>query len=96
MMNAAAPRVGGERIAPMPEAASTPPPWSLGYSALRRIGQVMLPRVTVVATPEPDTVPSRKPAPAVVRPGPERERPKAAKLTSMKNLPAPEYSSTAP
>ena len=53
MMNAAAPRVGGERIAPMPEAASTPPPWSLGYSALRRIGQVMLPSVTVVATPEP-------------------------------------------
>ena len=29
MMNAAAPSVGGERIAPMPEAASTPPPWSL-------------------------------------------------------------------
>ena len=30
MMNAAAPRVGGDRIAPMPEAASTPPAWSGG------------------------------------------------------------------
>ena len=30
MMNAAAPSVGGDRIAPMPEAASTPPPDSFG------------------------------------------------------------------
>ena len=30
MMNAAAPSVGGDRIAPMPEAASTPPPGSAG------------------------------------------------------------------
>jgi hypothetical protein len=35
------------------------------------------PSVTVVATPEPDTVPSRKPASAVVLPGPLRERPNA-------------------
>ena len=55
-----------------------------------------LPSVTVVAAPDPDTVPSRKPASAVVRPGPLRERPKAAKLMSMKNCAAPEYSSTAP
>jgi hypothetical protein len=51
----------------------------------------------VVATPDPDTVPSRNPARVVVRPGAAAERvPKAAKLTSMKNRPAPEYSSTAP
>ncbi len=30
MMKAAAPRVGGERIAPMPEAASMPPAFSFG------------------------------------------------------------------
>jgi hypothetical protein len=55
------------------------------------------PRVTVVATPDPDTVPSRKPARVAVRPGAAADRvPKAAKLTSMKNRPAPEYSSTAP
>ena len=30
MMNAAAPSVGGDRIAPIPAAASTPPPSSFG------------------------------------------------------------------
>ena len=30
MMNAAAPSVGGLRIAPMPLAAMIPPPWSFG------------------------------------------------------------------
>ena len=30
MMNAAAPSVGGDRIAPMPDAASSPPAFSLG------------------------------------------------------------------
>ena len=30
MMKAAAPRVGGDRMAPMPDAASTPPPWLAG------------------------------------------------------------------
>ena len=70
MMNAAAPSVGGERIAPMPEAARIPPPSSFGYPALRSSGQATEPSVTVVATPEPETVPSRKPASALVRPGP--------------------------
>ena len=55
-----------------------------------------VPSVTVVATPEPETVPSRKPASAVVRPGPVRERPVAASEMSRKKRPAPEYSSTAP
>ena len=96
MMNAAAPSVGGERIAPMPDAAMMPPPWSLGYPALRSSGQATLPSVTVVATPEPDTVPSRKPATALVRPGPVRERPNAANEISTKKRAAPENSSTAP
>jgi hypothetical protein len=54
--------------------------------------------MTVVATPLPDTVPSRKPASVTVRPGPapDRERPMAASAQLMKNVPAPEYSSTAP
>jgi hypothetical protein len=96
MMNAAAPSVGGDRMAPMPAAASTPPPCAFGYPALRRSGHDTLPSVTVVATPDPDTVPSRKPASVTVRPGPALDCPNAAKLTSRKNLVAPEYSSTAP
>ena len=52
--------------------------------------------MTVVATPEPDTVPSRKPASVVVRPGPVRLRPNAAYESWTKKRAAPEYSSTAP
>ena len=52
--------------------------------------------MTVVATPEPETVPSRKPASVVVRPGPVRLEPNAACDSSTKNRAAPEYSSTAP
>ena len=54
--------------------------------------------MTVVATPLPDTVPSRNPASVTVRPAaaPERERPNAARDQSRKNRPAPECSSTAP
>jgi TRAP-type uncharacterized transport system fused permease subunit len=72
------------------------PPDSLSYPALRSIGQATEPSVTVVATPLPDTVPSRKPAMVVVRPAPEALRPVAANEKSRKNLPAPENSSTAP
>ncbi len=96
MMKAAAPSVGGLRIAPMPDAAMIPPPSSLGYPALRSSGQATLPSVTVVATPEPETVPSRKPASADVRPGPVRLRPNAANEMSMKKRAAPLNSSTAP
>src|ERR687894_2857885 len=95
MMNAAAPSVGGERIAPMPAAASIPPAYSAGYPARRKIGQVTDPRLTVVAAPDPDTVPSRNPDSATVRPGAVRERPSVASERSMKNRPAPERSSTA-
>lgn len=54
--------------------------------------------MTVVATPLPETVPSRKPAAVAVRPAPAplRDRPSAANDQSMKNLPAPLYSRTAP
>ena len=63
---------------------------------MRSSGHVTDPSVTVVATPEPDTVPSRKPASVVVRPGPVRLRPKAAYESWTKKRAAPEYSSTAP
>src|SRR5688500_12057415 len=93
---AAAPSVGGERMAPMPPAESTAPADSLLEPALRSIGQATDPSVTVVATPLPETVPSRKPAPVVAPPAPDARRPVAANEKSRKNLPAPENSSTAP
>ena len=96
MMNAAAPSVGGDRIAPIPAAASMPPACSRGYPARCRTGQATEPRLTAVAVPEPDTVPSRKPDSVTVRPGAERDRRKVAKLMSMKNRPAPVASRTAP
>ena len=96
MMKAAAPSVGGDMMAPIPAAARTAPPCSFGYPALRSSGQEMPPRVTVVATPEPDTVPSRKPARVTVRPGPDFDCPKAENDRSMKNRVAPEAPSTAP
>ena len=46
--------------------------------------------------PEPDTVPSKNPASVTVRPGAVRERLNAANDRSMKNLLAPDRSSTAP
>lgn len=52
--------------------------------------------LTVVAAPEPETVPSRKPEATAVRPAAVRERRKAAAESSTKNRPAPERSSTAP
>ena len=54
------------------------------------------PRLTAVAVPEPDTVPSRKPDIATVRPGALRELRNVEKDRSMKNFPAPAMSSTAP
>ena len=54
--------------------------------------------MTVVATPDPETVPSRKPEATTARPGAEGEGflPNRAKAQSMKNFPAPPRSSTAP
>ena len=48
------------------------------------------PSVTAVAVPEPETVPSRNPDIATVRPGAVRDLRNRAKLKSTKNLPAPE------
>ena len=70
MRNAAAPSVGGDRMAPMPPADRMAPPISAGYPALRSSGHATDPSITVVATPLPETVPSRKPAIVTVRPGP--------------------------
>src|SRR5829696_4640838 len=96
--NAAAPRVGGDNSAPMPAAERIAPPVSGLNPARRRSGQDTDPSMTVVATPLPDTVPSRKPASVTVRPGaaPERDFPIAAIAQSMKNAPAPDNSRTAP
>ena len=80
----------------MPPAESTAPPDSGSYPDLFSIGQETDPSVTVVATPLPETVPSRNPAIVVVRPALDRRRPVAANEKSRKNLPAPENSSTAP
>ena len=66
--NAAAPRVGGDSSAPMPEAASMAPAVSASKPTRRITGQATDPSVTVVATPLPETVPSRKPASVTDRP----------------------------
>ena len=77
MRNAAAPSVGGDRIAPMPAAERIAPPTSGGYPARRSSGHATDPSITVVATPLPETVPSRNPASVTVRPGaaPDRDCP---------------------
>ena len=89
MMKAAAPRVGGERIAPIPEAASIPPAFSFGYPAFFSTGQVTAPSETAVAVPDPETVPRRKPDRATVRPGAAFDFLNREKLRSMKKLAAP-------
>ena len=98
MRNAAAPIIGGAMIAPMPLAERMPPPISAEKPARRSSGQTTAPRVTVVATPLPDTVPSRNPDRVTVRPGPAplSERPNAAIVQLMKNGPAPDLARIAP
>ena len=72
MRNAAAPSVGGDSSAPMPDAASMAPAVS-GAKPTRLItGHATDPSVTVVATPLPDTVPSRNPASVTDRPADSR------------------------
>jgi hypothetical protein len=82
----------------MPAAERIAPATSGRYPARLRSGHDTEPSMTVVATPLPDTVPSRKPATATVRPGaaPDCDRPMAAIDQSMKNRPAPDCSRTAP
>src|SRR5215210_2107552 len=89
---AAAPKVGGDSSAPMPAAERIAPAVSGLNPARRRSGQETDPSITVVATPLPDTVPSRKPASVTVRPGaaPERDFPINASAQLMKKLPAPD------
>ena len=98
MRNAAAPIIGGAMMAPMPLADRMPPPISAEKPARLSSGQTTAPSVTVVATPLPDTVPSRKPDSATVRPGPAplRDRPNADIVQVMKNCPAPECARIAP
>ncbi len=98
MRNAAAPSVGGERIAPMPDAASIAPAVSGANPTRRSTGHATDPSVTVVATPLPETVPSRNPASVTERPADLAGlRPRDNDIAkSRKNVPAPDRSSTAP
>jgi hypothetical protein len=82
----------------MPDAASMAPAVSAAMPTRFITGHATDPSVTVVATPLPDTVPSRKPASVTERPAeraglPPREN-DIAKLR--KKVPAPDRSSTAP
>ena len=85
-------------MAPIPLADRMPPPTSGENPARLSRGQAIAPNVTVVATPLPETVPSRNPDKVTVRPGPAPlpERPKAESVQLMKNCPAPEWVSTDP
>ena len=96
--NAAAPRVGGDSSAPMPAAERIAPPVSALNPDRFSSGHDTDPSITVVATPLPDTDPSRKPASVTARPGAadDEERPIAANDQSMKKRPAPVASRTAP
>src|SRR5687767_10240496 len=98
MRNAAAPSVGGDRMAPMPDAASMAPAVFAVNPARRSMGHAIDPSVTVVATPEPETVPRRNPASETERPvaAGDCDFPDRDNDQSRKNVPAPEASSTAP
>src|SRR5215213_1559622 len=97
MRNAAAPSVGGTMIAPMPPEERIAPATCGGYPARFNSGQATDPSVTVVATPLPDTVPRRRLASVVARPGLAPLVPRIALIAhSRKNAPAPERCSTAP
>ena len=98
MRKAAAPMVGGAMIAPIPLADRIPAPTSAENPARLSSGHATASSVTVVATPLPDTVPSRKPESVTVQPGPAPlpDRPNADRVQLMKNCPAPECASTVP
>ena len=82
MMNAAGPRTGGEITAPIPPADRIAPDDSRSCPAFFSIGYAMAPSVTVVATPDPDTVPRRKEATVTVRAAPVGLRPVSANARS--------------
>ena len=82
----------------MPAAARSAPAFSRAKPARRRSGAAAPPRVRVVATPLPETEPSRNPARVTARPAPRAELPpeNEAKDRSRKNCAAPEASRIAP
>src|SRR5450432_2805304 len=90
MMKAAAPSTGGERIAPRPPAARSPPAASFAYPDFLSIGYATVPIVTVVATPEPDGPPRRNEASTTARPALVGLPPRSANEKSRKKRPAPQ------
>ena len=69
MRNAAAPSVGGESSAPMPRGRENRAAHRGPIAGTTQQRPRDRPSITVVATPLPETVPSRKPASVTVRPG---------------------------
>src|SRR5204862_2573866 len=96
MRNAAGPSTGGEMTAPIPPADRIAPLDSRSWPAFFSIGYAIEPRVTVVATPDPETVPRRNEATVTVRAAPVGRLPVRAKARATENLPAPVYSRIAP
>jgi len=96
MRKAAAPKTGGEMMAPRPPAASRPPAAFFSKPAFASIGQATVPIITVVATPEPEGPPSRKDDATTERPALDGLLPITASEKSMKNFPAPECCRMAP
>src|SRR5690349_17714233 len=94
--NAAAPSTGGDRIAPRPPAARSPPAASFLKPALASIGAATVPIITVVATPEPEGPPSRNDESTTARPALLGLRPIKASEKSIKNFPAPDWLRKAP
>src|SRR5215217_2100035 len=93
---AAAPSTGGDRMAPRPPAARSPPAASFLNPAFASIGAATVPIMTVVATPDPDGPPSRNDDNTTARPALLGLRPMRASEKSMKNLPAPDWLRKAP
>ena len=98
MRNAAAPRVGGDRIAPMPAADRMAPPTSAGYPRLPQ----QRPRDGAQHDGGGDAAAGHRAEQktgqrhGAARAGAARDRPIAAVAQSRKKVPAPEYCSTAP
>src|SRR4029453_11334711 len=80
--NAAAPSTGGERMAPRPPAARSPPAALASEPARFSIGQATAPMVAVVATPEPEGPPRRNDARTTERPALEVFPPRSEKEKS--------------
>src|SRR4030088_627633 len=79
---AAGPSTGGGMAGPIAPAERIAPDESRSCPAFFSIGYAIEPSVTVVATPDPDTVPSRNDAIVTVRAAPVGFRPVRAKARS--------------